>query len=242
MQDIYYKGIFNSKSNVVSDLLLSIPDPSSSSHMIWGMLLNLGVSLWHLRTGVHCLRTSPQPPDVLIHPWIKCLSAGVNRSVLSGCLLSHGLEPSRLLCPWDSPGRNRDVGTHSILQGIFPTQGSSPHLSHCRQILFYLSHQGSLSLFTIWPFQFHSGHFKLSFLYSYFPLFQSLHLRSLDSPELNANISNSFKKIILDQLSSQPIYLHFKGCSRKNHWSSWNFLYSSRCFISIYVSNHILLL
>ena len=79
MQDIYYKGIFNSKSNVVSDLLLSIPDPSSSSHMIWGMLLNLGVSLWHLRTGVHCLRNSPQPPDVLIYPqmpecWCQSLS------------------------------------------------------------------------------------------------------------------------------------------------------------------------
>ena len=240
MQDIYYKGIFNSKSNVVSDLLLSIPDPSSSSHMIWGMLLNLGVSLWHLRTGVHCLRNSPQPPDVLIYPqmpecWCQSLSPvwlfAIPRTWALQAPLSMGFSRQEQRRGYSLPS-----------SGDLPNPGIEPHLSHCRQILFYLSHQGSLSLFTIWPFQFHSGHFKLSFLYSYFPLFQSLHLRSLDSPELNANISNSFKKIILDQLSSQPIYLHFKGCSRKNHWSSWNFLYSSRCFISIYVSNHILLL
>ena len=31
--------------------------------------------------------------------------------------------PSRLLCPWDSPGKNTGVGCHSLLQGIFPTQG-----------------------------------------------------------------------------------------------------------------------
>ena len=35
------------------------------------------------------------------------------------------------------------VGSHSLLQGIFPTQGSSPGLPHCRRILYQLSHQGS---------------------------------------------------------------------------------------------------
>ena len=34
----------------------------------------------------------------------------------------------RLLCPWDIPGKNTGVGCHFLLQGIFPTQGSSPHL------------------------------------------------------------------------------------------------------------------
>ena len=34
----------------------------------------------------------------------------------------------RLLCPWDSPGKNTGVGYHALLQGIFPTQGSNPHL------------------------------------------------------------------------------------------------------------------
>ena len=33
---------------------------------------------------------------------------------------------TRLLCPWDSPGKNTGVGCHAVLQGIFPTQGSPP--------------------------------------------------------------------------------------------------------------------
>ena len=44
---------------------------------------------------------------------------------------------------WDSPGKNTGVGCHALLQGIFPTQGLSPGLPHCRQILYHLSHQGS---------------------------------------------------------------------------------------------------
>ena len=39
------------------------------------------------------------------------------------------------------------VGTPSLLQGIFPTQGSNPDLPHCRQILYRLSHQGSLGIY-----------------------------------------------------------------------------------------------
>ena len=38
---------------------------------------------------------------------------------------------------------NTGVGCHSLLQGIFPTQGSNLGLLHCRQILYHLSHQGS---------------------------------------------------------------------------------------------------
>ena len=48
-----------------------------------------------------------------------------------------------LLCPWNSPGKNTGVGCHALLQGIFPTQGSNPGLSHYEQILYHLSHQGS---------------------------------------------------------------------------------------------------
>ena len=47
------------------------------------------------------------------------------------------------LCPWDSPGKNTGVGCRALLQGIFPTQGSNPGLSHCRWILYRLSHQWS---------------------------------------------------------------------------------------------------
>ena len=38
------------------------------------------------------------------------------------------MEPARLLCPWNSPGKNTEAGCHFLLQGIFPTQGSNAHL------------------------------------------------------------------------------------------------------------------
>ena len=47
-----------------------------------------------------------------------------------------------LVSPWNSPGQNTRVDSLSLLQGIFPTQGSNPGLPHCRQILYQLSHQG----------------------------------------------------------------------------------------------------
>ena len=50
---------------------------------------------------------------------------------------------ARLLCLWNSPGQNTGVGSHFLLQGIFPIQGLNPGLLHCRQILYHLSHQGS---------------------------------------------------------------------------------------------------
>ena len=40
----------------------------------------------------------------------------------------YGLKPTRLRCPWDSPGKNIGVGCHVLLQGIFLTQGSNPGL------------------------------------------------------------------------------------------------------------------
>ena len=52
------------------------------------------------------------------------------------------MEPARLLCPWNSPGKNTGVGCHILLQGIFPTQGSNPDLPHCTKTLYHLSHQG----------------------------------------------------------------------------------------------------
>ena len=45
--------------------------------------------------------------------------------------------------PWNSPGQNTGVGSLSLLQGIFPTQGSNPGLPHCGWILHQLSHKGS---------------------------------------------------------------------------------------------------
>ena len=51
--------------------------------------------------------------------------------------------PARLHGPWKSSGKNTEVGSHSLLQGIFPTQGLNLGLLHCRQFLYHLNHQGS---------------------------------------------------------------------------------------------------
>ena len=66
----------------------------------------------------------------------------VSHSVVSDSV-THELEPARLLCPWNSPGKNTEVSCHFLLQDIFLTQGSNPGLPHCRQILYHLSHCGS---------------------------------------------------------------------------------------------------
>ena len=51
--------------------------------------------------------------------------------------------PCNLYSPWNSPGQNTGVGSRSLHQGIFPTQGSNPGLPHFRQILYQLNHKGS---------------------------------------------------------------------------------------------------
>ena len=59
-------------------------------------------------------------------------------------------DPMDCVCqaPWNSPGKNTGVGSHSLLQGIFSTQGWKPGLLHCRWILYHLTHQGSPTITT----------------------------------------------------------------------------------------------
>ena len=74
---------------------------------------------------------------------LTCLGTQcVSCSVVSDSFQPHGLQPAKLLWPWNSPGKNTGVGCHRLLQRIFPTQGSNPRLLHCRQILYGLSHLG----------------------------------------------------------------------------------------------------
>ena len=68
----------------------------------------------------------------------------VSHSVMSNSLQPHGLQPPRLFCPWNSPGKNTGVGSHSLLQGIFLTQRSNPGFLHCRQIPYHLSYHSSI--------------------------------------------------------------------------------------------------
>ena len=73
-------------------------------------------------------------------------------SVVSDSLWHHGL-----YSPWNSPGQNAGVGSRSLLQGIFPTQGLNPGLPHCRRILYQLSHKGSPRILEWVAYPFSSG-------------------------------------------------------------------------------------
>ena len=100
------------------------------------------------------VKTKPRGPIIFAHfPFLTRYMFGdhlfkwfiyFSHSVLSNSLQSHGLKPTRLLFPRNSTSKNTGVGCHSLLQRIFPTQGSNLGLLHCRQILYLLSHKGSL--------------------------------------------------------------------------------------------------
>ena len=66
-----------------------------------------------------------------------------SRSIVFDPQRPHGLQPTRLLCPWDIPGKSTGVGCHCLLHVLLPTQGSNPGLLPCRKILYSLSDQGS---------------------------------------------------------------------------------------------------
>ena len=94
--------------------------------------------------------TAPATPPSLFHVVSShrlrylCISESESCSVLSDSLQSHGL-----YSPWNSPSQNTRVGSLSLFQGIFPTQGLNPGLPHFGQILYQLSHKGSPILFLV---------------------------------------------------------------------------------------------
>ena len=75
-----------------------------------------------------------------------------SHSVMSNSLRPHGLYSS-----WNSPGQNTGVGSFSLLQGIFPTQGSNPGFLHCWQILYQLIHKGRPRILEWVAYHFSSG-------------------------------------------------------------------------------------
>ena len=75
---------------------------------------------------------------------------------------SHSAMSDYFVTPWlyspqNSPGQNTGVGSLSLLQGIFPTQGLNPGLLHCRRILYQLSHKGSPRILEWVAYPFSSG-------------------------------------------------------------------------------------
>ena len=72
-----------------------------------------------------------------------CVCVCISSVQFSCSVVSDSLQPRGLYGPWNSPDQNTGVGSLSLLQGIFPTQGSNPGLQHCRQIPYQLSPKGS---------------------------------------------------------------------------------------------------
>ena len=78
----------------------------------------------------------------------------------SRSVVSNSLQPHGLYSLWNSPDHNTGVGSLSLLQRIFPTQGSNPDLPLCRQILYQLSHKGGLRILEWVAYPFFSGSFQ----------------------------------------------------------------------------------
>ena len=77
--------------------------------------------------------------------WEGVKTENVSHSVVCDSLQPHGLQPVRILCPWDFPGKNTGVGCHFLPQAIFPTQWLNPQLLHWQADSLPLSHWGSTS-------------------------------------------------------------------------------------------------
>ena len=63
---------------------------------------------------------------------LRRIFAMLSHSVVFSSLGLRGLEPTSLLCLWDSPAKTITVGCHALLQGIFPVQGWNQGLPDCR--------------------------------------------------------------------------------------------------------------
>ena len=96
-------------------------------------LIPLGIKYKNLHVHLYCCRPVNSSRDK------SEVRATVSHSVTSGSLWLRGPQPTRLLCPWDSAGKNTGVGCCTLLHGIFPTQGSNPGLLHCMWIFYHLS-------------------------------------------------------------------------------------------------------
>ena len=72
-----------------------------------------------------CIAHTQHIQDPILHSSLPFLILVNAKSVMSESLQSYGLQPSKLLCPWDSPGKNTRVDCNALLQGIFLSQGSN---------------------------------------------------------------------------------------------------------------------
>ena len=98
--------------------------PSEPSEVL-GLILRI---LWP-RAPSSCAEPRACPP-VPSGPFLVVCSVMLSPSVMSAFLCANSLQLTRLLCPWNFPGKNTGLDCHYLLQGFFPTQGSNLHLLH----------------------------------------------------------------------------------------------------------------
>ena len=99
-------------------------------------------------------------------------------------VLPYGLQPARLLCPWDSPGKNTGVGVWALLQEIFPTRGSNlcllrlPALAHRFFTIAFINYLiRDRMVCTLWFLSINAINIlKNLFLYTHSPYFWSISL------------------------------------------------------------------
>ena len=88
----------------------------------------------------------PSPPAALGQGQSSGISMSINSVMLFSCsgdsdsLQPHGLYPTRLLCLWDFPGKNTEVGCHFLFQVIFLVQRLNPYLLHWQVDILPLSY------------------------------------------------------------------------------------------------------
>ena len=100
------------------------------------------------------LLTQGSNPHLLHLKWILYYWATKESESESCSVVSDSLQPHGLYSPWHSSGKNTGVGSLSLIQGIFQTQGLNPGLPHCRWILYQLSHKGNPRILqsVVYPF------------------------------------------------------------------------------------------
>ena len=135
-------------SNSLSPLFSTVHGILQTRVLVWAAIpFSRGSSQTRNRTQVSCMDSLPAE---LLGKFL--LYESESHSVMFTSLQPHGL-----YSPWNSPGQNTELGSLSLLQGIFPTQGLNPDPPHHIRILYQLSRKGSPRILEWVAYPFSSG-------------------------------------------------------------------------------------
>ena len=113
--------------------------------MLYRILLFFVKSQHESPIGIHLIQTPNL--SLPLYPLVTISLFSMSVSLVLFCeseihsVVSDYLQPQGVYSPWNSSGQSTGVGSLSLLQGLFPTQGSNPGLLHYRRILYQLSHK-----------------------------------------------------------------------------------------------------